>query len=159
MWRASILRGLLTRRPMRDSRRPCGERRSTRTSSGSWRCGSEEHGRFRTRIMAPGGKYTSEARGMPRGLPQGGVLSPLLWILHFDRFLRLMEEWDMQDEGGGKRVGPPEGSGDEVAYVVYCTRTGMRRRWCPWRFNEQKRWREPCGGWGFAWDDRNATTW
>ena len=50
--------------------------------------------RFRVRLTAPGGKFVSRLRDITRGLPQGGILSPLMWILHFNSLLEHM--------GGGR---------------------------------------------------------
>ena len=67
-----------------------------------WKAGADPHlvkfiearmrgRRSRARLMAPEGRFISRARGVTRGFPQGGVLSPLLWILHYDRLFDLME--------------------------------------------------------------------
>ena len=38
---------------------------------------------FKVRLRAPPGYYFSAARLMTHGLPHGGVLSPILWLLAF----------------------------------------------------------------------------
>ena len=100
---------------MMDFRRLSGGRRLTRISLGLQRYGLMGR-RFRTRIVAPEGKNASGARGVSRGLPQGGVPSPLLWVLRFNRFFRLAEEWGMQ-ETGRMRGGASKGDRVETAYL------------------------------------------
>ena len=43
------------------------------------------------RLLAPEGRFFSSTRGISRGLPQEGVLSPLLWLVHFNKFFEHME--------------------------------------------------------------------
>ena len=40
--------------------------------------------RFRVRLRSPMGDYLSTHRKITRGLPQGGVLSPALWLMHIN---------------------------------------------------------------------------
>ena len=46
---------------------------------------------FGARALAPEGRFLCRAKGISRGLPQSGVLSPLLWLVHYNRFFRLIE--------------------------------------------------------------------
>ena len=46
--------------------------------------------RFRVRLDGPEGRCVSAPKGITRGLPQGGVISPLLWLLHFNRVFDLV---------------------------------------------------------------------
>ena len=46
--------------------------------------------RFKTRLLAPWGRFFSRARGVSRGLPQSGVLSPLLRLVHPNKFFEQM---------------------------------------------------------------------
>ena len=45
---------------------------------------------FRVRLITTKGRFLSRPRDISRGLPQGGVISPFLWIMHFDRFFELI---------------------------------------------------------------------
>ena len=54
---------------------------------GRWLCDR----RFRLRLATPYGRFLSTKRPITRGLPQGGVLSPFLWLLHFDTLHKLVE--------------------------------------------------------------------
>ena len=47
---------------------------------------------FMVRLSAVTGKFYSSARGMTRGVPQGGVISPLLWLLHFNGIYKRLED-------------------------------------------------------------------
>ena len=40
---------------------------------------------FRVRLHTPAGKFYSSKRSISREVPQGGVLSPLLWLIHFNK--------------------------------------------------------------------------
>ena len=67
--------------------------------------------RFRTRLVTPLGKFVSGPRAISRGLRQGGVISPLMWLLHLNR---LLEVWDASapgPKGGGPRGGKRRGGG------------------------------------------------
>ena len=42
---------------------------------------------FQVRLMSARGVVLSTLRGIGRGLPQGGVLSPFMWLVHFNKVL------------------------------------------------------------------------
>ena len=46
---------------------------------------------FRMRLATPIGTVYSKRKGPTKGVPQGGVLSPLLWLLHIDRLSQLIK--------------------------------------------------------------------
>ena len=46
---------------------------------------------FQVRLRAHGEIYRSSARSITRGLPERGILSPVLWIMFFDGFLRYID--------------------------------------------------------------------
>ena len=48
-------------------------------------------GRFKLRLRAPTGYYFNHPRAMGRGLPHGGVPSPLLWLLVFNQIQPRLE--------------------------------------------------------------------
>ena len=48
--------------------------------------------KFQVRLTTPKGASYSGARTSGRGLPQGGVISPFLWLIHFNGILRTMAE-------------------------------------------------------------------
>ena len=56
-------------------------------------------GRFRLRLRSRRGCCVSGWGRATRGLPQGGDLSPFLWLIHFDpladRMARLQEKWPL----------------------------------------------------------------
>ena len=47
--------------------------------------------KFQVRITTAKGRYLSSKRPIARGLPQGGILSPMLWVLVFSTFSRQTE--------------------------------------------------------------------
>ena len=47
---------------------------------------------FRVRLLSPRGRFYSTYRQISRGLPQGGVLSPFLWIVHINPLLNSIEK-------------------------------------------------------------------
>ena len=66
-----------------------------------WRSGAEERAvrflekwlknrRFRVRLNSASGKQVSTPRKITQGLPQGGIISPFLWIMHFNECLELI---------------------------------------------------------------------
>ena len=46
---------------------------------------------FKIRLSTPEGQHLSRARPITRGLPQGGILSPIIWVLVFSQFSREVE--------------------------------------------------------------------
>ena len=59
--------------------------------------------RFSVRLATPQGRFYSSWRQLSRGLPQGGVLSPFLWLLHFNSLIARAER------ARGRRYGPQGG--------------------------------------------------
>ena len=58
---------------------------------------------FQVQMRAHGETYLSGIRGITCGLPQGGVLSPLLWLLYFDGVVREIARCsDQQGTGAGE---------------------------------------------------------
>ena len=47
---------------------------------------------FRLRLTAQDGKYYSGWKPISKGVPQGGILSPFLWLLHINPFARRVRE-------------------------------------------------------------------
>ena len=61
------------------------------------------HRQFSAHPSTPEGQHYSSWRRMSRGLPQGGVLSPFLWLLHSNQLVpRLMKAHT-------RRIGPTGG--------------------------------------------------
>ena len=48
--------------------------------------------KFDLRLQGPTGMYCRKRKRITRGLPQGGILSPLLWLVHFNSMKELMDE-------------------------------------------------------------------
>ena len=46
---------------------------------------------LKTRLTAPEGRFFSKAKSISGGLPQGGVLSPLLWLVPSNGLFRVLE--------------------------------------------------------------------
>ena len=46
---------------------------------------------FSVRLTSPKGRFVSNWRPIGKGVPQGGVLSPYLWLLHIDKLFQGME--------------------------------------------------------------------
>ena len=46
---------------------------------------------FSVRLTSPTGRFYSNWRPIGQGVPQGGVLSPYLWLLHIDKLFKGME--------------------------------------------------------------------
>ena len=77
--------------------------------------------RFRVRLTAPTGRFVSTPRPILGGLPQGGVLSPLLWIAHINRLFDLVREEKRAKRGAAELVGGPEICliyADDVAFAI-----------------------------------------
>ena len=47
---------------------------------------------FKVRLTTSRGQYHSKIRRVTRGLPQGGILSPAIWVLVFSEFSRITEQ-------------------------------------------------------------------
>ena len=74
--------------------------------------------RFRTRRVVPTVRFVSMPRKIPWGLPQGGIISPLLRLL---RFYRLLECWDTSTPGPKSRVAGGEvgGCGEDSRCLAF----------------------------------------
>ena len=83
--------------------------------------------RFRVRLLTPMGKTLSTPREITRGLPQGGILSPLLWVLHFSRFGALFEE----GPGGPSRPGVRLCTEPSIPFLISNMFISLKSPLCP----------------------------
>ena len=61
--------------------------------------------RFQIRLNTPNGEYYSKVRSIGRGLPQGGVISPFLWLVHTNGLIKGMSKRRMERTMRGKGEG------------------------------------------------------
>ena len=54
--------------------------------------------KFRVRLRAPGETSKSRTHSIGRGLPQGGVLSPLLWLVFFNSLPARLAEFRAENQ-------------------------------------------------------------